>query len=120
MTIAAARARWAALPAPARWPLAFLALLAASALVGRLSVGVGNAVFLAGALLVLGSLLFIRHGGRRKVVVARAPDGKPLRRELVPDDVRAGEVRRGVALFLLGIALWAALLLPRAFGVAVP
>lgn len=114
------RARWARLPAWARWPLAYVALVAASALVGWPTIGIGNAIFIAGAALVGVSLFDIRHGGRRKIVVARSLDGKPLTKEWMPEQEREREIRRGVRLFLLGLAMWATLLVPLAFGVIVP
>lgn len=120
MGAAGLRAPWSALPAWARWPFAYLALVAASALVGWPTIGVGNAVFVAGAALIAASLFYIRHGGRRKVVVARAMDGKPLKKDWMPEADREREIRKGVGLFLLGSALWATLLVPLAFGVVVP
>lgn len=114
------RARWGALPRLARAALAYLAALAASALLGAWTIGIGSVVFIAGALCIFGSLVFIRHGGQRRVVTARAQDGKPLRKEWLPPEEREAEIRRGLDIFLVGIALWASVLAPLAFGVVVP
>lgn len=84
------------------------------------TIGMGNAIFVTGAALIASSLWFIRHGGRRKVVVERAMDGKPLRKDWMPEAEREREIRRGLWLFLLGAAMWATLLVPLAFGVVVP
>lgn len=120
MTAASLRARWQALPAWARWPLAYVALVGASALLGWPTIGAGNAIFVTGAALVASSLFYIRHGGRRKMVVARAMDGKPLKKDWMPESEREREIRKGIGLFLLGFALWATLLVPLAFGAIVP
>lgn len=99
--------RFGRLPAPARWALAYAALLALASAVGALTpLGVGNAIFVAGACAVLASLAFIRLGGER-TRAGRDITGAPL--WTVDPDARRAEIRRGLRIFLLGVALWAAL-----------
>jgi hypothetical protein len=94
-------------PAWAKWLAAFAAMLSFSALAGFVTpLGVGNAVFLAGAACILGSLLFIRLGGP-KALVGRELKGKPVFG--FDSAARREELRRGVGLFLLGAAMWAIL-----------
>ncbi|HWH08932.1 MAG TPA: hypothetical protein VNX21_07010 [Candidatus Thermoplasmatota archaeon] len=94
-------------PRRARWPLAYVAVLALSAGLGALTpLGAGNTVFLAGAACVLGSLAFVRLGGER-TIVGRNLQGVP--EWGIDPEKRRREVRRGMALFAMGLALWAAL-----------
>lgn len=106
-----ALARWRAAPAWARWPAVWLALLVLSAGIGALTpLGSGNAVFFAGAALVLASLWFVRlGGGPREKVVARDIMGRPLVKEPQAPEERRREIGLGMGLFLVGLALWAAL-----------
>ena len=97
-------------PLWARWVAAYLVLLLLAALLAVLPwLDLGGAMFLLGALGVLVAAFLLRTGGERRVVTLRAPDGTPLRREPVDPERRAREVRLGVFLFLLGLALWAPL-----------
>lgn len=69
----------------------------------------GTALFLLGALLVLASAALIRTGGQRTEVTLRTPDGTPLKREPVEPERRRREIRLGLFLFALALALWAPL-----------
>lgn len=112
-----AREAWARLPAWARGVVAYAAALASCLLLGVLTPwDAGAFLFLGGALAILASAWLIRLGGPRTVVTLRAPDGKILRREPLPEDARRREIGRGVALFLLGLALWAPLVARAYFG----
>ena len=103
-------AAWTRWPAAARWVVAYAALLGLCALVGLATpVGFGNAAFVAGAALILASLAFIRTGGSRRRVLVRDVKGTPIAMERVPSGERDVEIRRGVGLFLLGLGLWAPL-----------
>lgn len=105
-----ARAAWTRLPAWARWALGYAAALALCLLLGALTPwDAGAFLFLGGALAILASAWMIRLGGPRSAVTLRAPDGKILRREPMPEDERRMEIRRGLAVFALGLALWAAM-----------
>lgn len=100
--------RWADLPGPARWLIAFAGLLAGPALVGWLTpLGPGNAVFLTGAIAILASLAFVRLGGDH-TVVGRSLKGEP--QWGVDQEKRAREIQTGLAIFALGVALWGVLL----------
>lgn len=70
---------------------------------------VGDALFLAGAVVILVSLGRIRLGGARKKVIHRDLQGRRLFTEMVVAPERAQEIRQGLALFALGLALWAPL-----------
>ena len=94
------------IPRWARWPLAYLILVSLSALVGLVAFDFGSVAFALGIACVFVSLFFIRMGGPRRVVTQRAQDGTPLVREWMPEAEREREIRAGVAIFLLGIALW--------------
>ena|ERR1051325_7332275 len=96
-----------AAPGWAKWLLAYVAALAVSSLVGFVTpLGAGNAIFIAGALAVFASLTFIRLGCP-KAMVGRDLKGKPI----FDYDAkkRGSEIRRGLGIFLLGLALWAVL-----------
>lgn len=97
-----------AVPGWGKWVLAYVAALGLSSLVGYATpLGVGNAIFLAGAAAVLVSLTFIRLGGP-KALVGRDLKGKPMFD--YDNQKRNAELKRGVGIFLLGMALWAVLL----------
>ena len=101
------REAWRDQPVWVRWLLSYGVVGLASAGVGAVTpLGVGNATFLVGAAFVLASAFYLRTGGQRMTITVRAPDGTPLRREPVDPVARAHEIRRGVFLFLLGLALW--------------
>ncbi|GEM_PF-4895956 len=92
------------IPRWARWPLAYLAVVAACFAVGRPTpLGFGNAMFLAGAVALGWSLTHVRLGGS-KTMVGRDPDGKPVYTLDAPK--RKAEIRRGLALFAFALALW--------------
>lgn len=102
----AARERILALPAWARWGALYAAALAASALLALLTpLTLGDGVFVAGGALILASVTQVRLGGPRREVVGRTPDGVAIRREVEPEK-RERELRRGMGLFLVGVALW--------------
>lgn len=107
--------RWAAWPWWLRWPALYLVAAMLASAVGAATFGVGNALFVAGALLILASLGFLRTGGARSVVVSRDIQGRKVK-ELVPKEKRDREIARGVALFLVGVALWASALVPYFLG----
>ena len=91
---------------PLRWLAAFGVVAAASALVGALTpLGVGGALFVAGAVAVFASIGFVRLGGA-KTLVGRTPGGVPI----FGDDPakRERELRMGIGVFVLALALWAA------------
>lgn len=101
------RRAWARLPPAARWPLVWLGLLVGSGGLGRLiGIGAGNGIFLAGVGAILLSLNDIRLGGER-TRFGRDIAGKPLWG--IDPLKRHAEMRRGVSLFLVGLALWAVL-----------
>lgn len=100
--------RWWNAPWWARYPALYAALTLLSIALGWPTIGIGNAMFLAGATLILTSLLYVRTGGTRKIVVERDRTGRP-RRELLPAQRREQEIQRGIGLFLTGLALWAPL-----------
>lgn len=94
-------------PRWARWPLAYVATLGLSAGLGAATpLGPGNAVFLAGAACVFASVAHVRLGGER-TIVGRTLQGMP-QWGLDPEK-RRREVRRGMGLLLMGLALWGAL-----------
>lgn len=71
----------------------------------------GAVAFVLGAALVVAAAALLRTGGQRKTVTVRAPDGTPLRKEPVDPERREKEIRVGLFLFLLGLALWTPLAL---------
>lgn len=92
---------------PQQWLAVFTSLFAGGALVGWATrVGVGTGIFLAGIVPMMWSLTYIRLGGP-KARVGRTIDGKPLWG--FDSDARKAELKRGVAIFGIGAALWAAL-----------
>lgn len=95
------------IPSWAKWIVAFATILPLAAGIGIvLGIGPGNAVFMAGAGAILGSLFYIRLGGD-KAIVDRTIHGKPILG--VDEEKRKKEIGTGLRLFLLGAALWAAL-----------
>jgi len=103
-------AAWRRVPAWARWPLAYVGLAALAALVGLAGVGVGNALFIAGAAAILASAGFVGLGGERRFRIVRDLFGQPV--AVAPKDAeeRRREISTGMKLFVLGLALWAPLL----------
>lgn len=95
-------------PRPLQLAAALCAALALALVVGGLTqLGIGNAVFIEGALLILASIGFVRLGGER-TLVARDIDGRP--QWGIAPEKRRREVRRGLTLLGLGLTLWALLL----------
>lgn len=95
------------LPPWARWLGGYAAALALSAGLGLVTpLGPGNGVFLAGVLCIFASIAHVRLGGER-TIVGRSLKGVP-QWGLDPEKRRT-EVRRGLGLLLLGLALWGAL-----------
>lgn len=101
---------WQRAPSWSRWSLLYVAITGAAALVGRLTIGVGNAMFIAGALAILSSVGFIRLGGERGLHVVRDLFGRPVALEEQEPDTRRAQISTGLKIFLLGLALWAPLL----------
>jgi len=101
------RERWEALPAAARWPLTYLATVALAALVGWPTIGVGDAIFLAGAAALTWSLTYIRLGGPKARIGRDAQTGRPLFGH--DPAAREAEIRKGLAVFAFALALWAPL-----------
>lgn len=93
-----------------RWPVAYALILGAASLVGWLSFGVGNAIFLAGALVILSSIGFVGIGSDSRFKLVRNMIGFPVALEKVDPEKRRHEISTGMKVFLLGIALWAPLL----------
>lgn len=111
MDAEALRERWMARPRWQRWLGAYAAIVLAALLVGVVTpLGAGNAWFIAGALVILASLGFIRLGSHRKAIVHRDLDGRRLFKEHVISEERETQIQLGVRLFLLGLAVWALLL----------
>jgi hypothetical protein len=103
--------RW---PPLARWALLYVAVVAACVAVGYPTpLGVGNALFLAGAAALLWSLTSIRLGGP-KALTGRDARGRPVYGDDPP--ARRAEIRRGLAAFAFAMALWAPLLAKIAWG----
>lgn len=94
-------------PRWARWPLAYVAVVAVCFAVGYPTpLGFGNAMFLAGVAGLVWSLTYVRLGGS-KALVGRDEKGKPVYDHDSPR--RKAEIRRGLALFAFAMALWAPL-----------
>ena len=92
-----------------RWLVAYAASLAASFLVGRLTaLGVGNALFIAGGLATFASIGFIGLGGER-TVTHRDIRGYVISKETLAPEKRRAQLRTGMAIFGLAIALWIAI-----------
>lgn len=97
----------AARPPEARWAAAYVALV-----VGALAVAAAtpllwqDALFLLGAAFVLLSVAFIRTGSPTGMMSLRDERGARIARVPVDPEVRRAEIRRGVAIFLGGLALW--------------
>lgn len=97
-----------------RWLAAFASALALSSALGALTpVGAGNAVFFTGVAAVFWSLAYVRFGG----------DKTPIWRDLkgkatwgVDPQLRRAEIRKGIAIFLVGLGLFAFLLLTIVLG----
>lgn len=94
------------MPLAAQWGLALVILLLVGAMGTFTPWGAGNVTFVLGAACILASLGFVRLGGDR-TIVGRTLQGEPLWD--VDTKKRGKEIQRGVALFLLGLALWGAL-----------
>ena len=106
------RERWAARPRWQRWLLTYAALAALGLVVGLATpLGTGNSWFIEGALVMLYSLSFIRLGSHRRTIVHRDIQGRRLFKEEIIDEKRETEIRRGVKVFAMGMALWALLAL---------
>ncbi|HET6405047.1 MAG TPA: hypothetical protein VFH78_10405 [Candidatus Thermoplasmatota archaeon] len=105
-------AAWQRVPPWARWPLAYVALASLAALVGWRTVGVGDALFAAGALAILASIPFVGLGGERRFRVLRGLFGQPIALEERDPAERRRQISLGMKVFLLGLALWAPLLYP--------
>ena len=117
MDVDAARARWAALAGWQRWLAAYAVLALLAALVGLATpMHVGTAFFLTGAVVVLVSLSKIRLGGHRKTITQRDIQGRPIFKETTVVPERERDIREGIGVFLLGLALWAPLPLFTYFG----
>lgn len=110
-----ARGAWTRLPWLARWAACYLGAAALCGLAALATpLDLGGALFLGGAAGVLVSAGIVRLGGPRFRVAKREPrSGKALALEPVPEDERETEIRRGVGLFLLSVALWALIPLAR-------
>lgn len=89
------------------WVGAYALVLALASGLGALTrLGPGNAVFLAGAACIFGSIAFIRIGGD-KTLVGRTMMGAPKWGR--DPERRREEIGLGIKLLALGLALWAAL-----------
>lgn len=107
MDAEAARARWAALPGWQRWLVVYAALALSATLVGLATpMHVGTAFFLVGAIVMLVSLSKIRLGGHRATITQRDIQGRPLFKEKTILPERENDIREGIGIFLLGLALW--------------
>lgn len=106
---------WKSAPMPLRWLALFAGIGVVAAALGALfRIGPGNGIFLAGAGTLVASLYFLRLGGP-KTMVGRDIDGRP-RWGLDPEK-RGDEIRRGLFVFSVAMALWGVLILAFAFGV---
>lgn len=103
------RPAWQRVPPWARWPLLYLALLASGSLAGWLTIGVGNALFVVGALVILASVGFVGFGGESRFRVIRNLFGHPVGVEETDPEKRRRQISTGMKVFLLGLALWAPL-----------
>lgn len=116
--VAGARDAWSASPAWLRWLLAYVAAVGGAAIAGAISpLGVGNALFLVGALVIVSSLAFIRLGGETVKRVHRAQDGTIVNKERVLAPERRSQISLGVKVFLFGLAVWAWLALAAVLNV---
>lgn len=91
------------------WPLLYAVTLSVSALLGYATFGVGNAVFVAGALAILASVGFVGAGGETRIKIVRNITGFPVTLEKVDPVKRQAQISTGMKVFLLGLALWAPL-----------
>lgn len=92
-----------------RWALAYAAALASSALLATLTGWGGNAAFIAGALVILASVGFVRTGSEARFHVVRDLFYKPVAVEPQDPTERQQQISTGMRIFLLGIAMWAPL-----------
>lgn len=100
-----------------RWPLWILAYGAGfggATLLTTFTRWGGNAAFITGAVVILVSIGFIGTGGSTGIKVIRNLAGMPVATEKVEPAKRSFQISRGVRVFLLGLAIWAPLLV-RAF-----
>lgn len=110
------RARWAGTPRWARGLALYVAsALAALALGGLTPLGVGNALFGAGAVWLFVSMGFIGLGREHRVVVHRSIEGAPRRKERVAAPELRARNLDGLMFFIVALALWASLLVGRAW-----
>lgn len=92
------------------WPLLYAGILAFAIVVGSFTLGVGNALFIAGAVVILVSVGFVGAGGETRVKIVRNTVGIPVTVEKVDPVKRQVQISTGMKVFLLGLALWAPLL----------
>lgn len=93
-----------------RWTAAYAGAAAASWLLALAGAWGGNLAFVAGALLILVSVGFIGVGGERRFRTVRGLFGTPIAAQPIEPERRRWQISTGVKVFLLGVAVWAPLL----------
>jgi hypothetical protein len=92
-----------------KWAGAWAGAGAASLGLALVSPAGGNVAFVVGALLILSSVFFIGLGGERRYRVVRSMMGVPISKDPIEPEKRQRQISIGVRIFVLGLAIWAPL-----------